>query len=172
MNNELHVIHTRTHDFRPLVTVRNFPGLDAEMTPEQLRLLAAALLTAAKECEARPTKGRHFTQSECRYSMEPNNTGGLKALPDPEEYSGWFGRIRAGIALSRQTLVDISHHLTQSTETSYEDCIRPLIGTIFVLESTESLLDELFTCTIPTDAMYEMTRKAAAFEKKNARKTK
>ena len=51
MDKKLQVILTQTHDGKPLATVRNFPGLDADMTPEQMRAMAAELETAATECE-------------------------------------------------------------------------------------------------------------------------
>lgn len=49
----LEVIHTVTHDGKPLAIVKNLPGLDAEMRPARLRQLAAALLAAADDCERR-----------------------------------------------------------------------------------------------------------------------
>ena len=72
MQNELHVLHTRTRDGKPLATVRNLPGLDADMTPAQMRALAHALLAAAKECELRAMDKRHFAQTQRRYHVTPN----------------------------------------------------------------------------------------------------
>ena len=56
--NALEVVLTATHDGKPLAIVKNLPGLDAEMRPERLRELAAALLAAADDCEPRPTTRR------------------------------------------------------------------------------------------------------------------
>lgn len=39
---------------KPLAVVQNFPGLYAEMTPEELRKMAEWLVDAAEECEERP----------------------------------------------------------------------------------------------------------------------
>jgi hypothetical protein len=47
----LHVKHTVTRHGAPLAVVSDLPGEGAELTPAQLRQLAAALLTAADECE-------------------------------------------------------------------------------------------------------------------------
>lgn len=47
----LRVILTRTAENKPLTVIRNFPGLDAEMTPDRMRELAAALIEAADDCE-------------------------------------------------------------------------------------------------------------------------
>lgn len=54
MDKHLDVLLTQTHDRKPLAQVRNLPGCDADMTPQQLRALAAVLCTAADECEAQP----------------------------------------------------------------------------------------------------------------------
>ncbi len=64
---DIEVVLTQTRDRRPLVTVRNLPGSDADLTPEQLRGLAAALLAAAAECERRPMDKRHFSRAVRRY---------------------------------------------------------------------------------------------------------
>lgn len=44
--------HTVDCRQQPLAVVADFPGLDAELTPAQLRALSAALAVAAHECEA------------------------------------------------------------------------------------------------------------------------
>lgn len=69
MDKTLKVTLTETADGRPLATVRNFPGLDADMTPGQLRAMAAALLAAADDCEARDLKRKHLTVVEKAYSL-------------------------------------------------------------------------------------------------------
>lgn len=50
----LRVSFTEDRHGRPLVIVRNFPGLDAEMSPALLRSLAEALAMVADECECGP----------------------------------------------------------------------------------------------------------------------
>lgn len=54
MVSELRVSFAEDRHGRPLVIVRNFPGIDAEMTPKQLRSLADALAMVADECECGP----------------------------------------------------------------------------------------------------------------------
>jgi len=51
---ELRVSFCEDRHGRPLVIVRNFPGLDAEMSPKQLRSLADALAMAADEAACGP----------------------------------------------------------------------------------------------------------------------
>lgn len=52
MDTHLAVTLTRSFDRRPLAVVHNLPGLDADLFPWQLRVLANALLQAADACEA------------------------------------------------------------------------------------------------------------------------
>ena len=49
--NTLHVKHTVTRDGKPLAVVDNLPGMFAELRPQQMRQLAAALVAAAVDCE-------------------------------------------------------------------------------------------------------------------------
>lgn len=72
MQKKLDVIHTQTYDRRPLATLRNLPGNDADMTPAQMRALAAALEAAASECEGRPMDRKHFLRTMKRYPLTPN----------------------------------------------------------------------------------------------------
>lgn len=53
MDKELQVILAQTYQRKPLAVVRNFPGLDAELTPAELRGLAGALTAVAEDCERR-----------------------------------------------------------------------------------------------------------------------
>jgi len=55
---ELRVSFAEDRHGRPLVIVRNFPGIDAEMTPKQLRSLADALYMAADDAEHGPVHRR------------------------------------------------------------------------------------------------------------------
>lgn len=52
MDMNLAVSFQRTYLNGPLAVVHNLPGSDAELRPEELRALAAALLAAADDCEA------------------------------------------------------------------------------------------------------------------------
>jgi len=63
MDTTLNVYHTITRHGAPLAVVKNFPGLDAELRPEQLRRLAQALMLAADECEQLATKERRITMT-------------------------------------------------------------------------------------------------------------
>lgn len=51
MSRTLNVKHTVTRHGAPLAVVDGMPGEGAELTPAQLRQLAAALQAAADECE-------------------------------------------------------------------------------------------------------------------------
>jgi hypothetical protein len=66
----LEVVLTQTLDRKPFAIVRNLPGLDAEMTPKQMRSLAFALALAAGDCEARPMGKRSFLTVPRSYSLE------------------------------------------------------------------------------------------------------
>lgn len=72
MDNRLDVLLTQTHDRKPLALVRNLPGGDADMTPQQLRALAAVLCAAADECEAQPMTPKRFSQRKREYLMASN----------------------------------------------------------------------------------------------------
>lgn len=67
MDNHLDVVLTQTHDRRPLAQVRNLPGCDADMTPQQLRALATVLCLAAEECEAQPMNPKRFSRRKREY---------------------------------------------------------------------------------------------------------
>ncbi len=69
MDKVLKVSHSQTRDGRPLATIRNFPGLDADLYPEQLRAMAAALLAAADDCTARKIDKKRFRQIERAYPL-------------------------------------------------------------------------------------------------------
>lgn len=70
MENHLNVVLTQTRDRKPLALVRNLPGCDADMTPQQLRALASVLCAAADECEAQPMNAKHFSQHKREYSLK------------------------------------------------------------------------------------------------------
>jgi hypothetical protein len=61
---------TRTHLGAPLATVEGLPGGCADLTPAQLRALAAALEKIATDCEARPASGRHWTPERRSYPVK------------------------------------------------------------------------------------------------------
>lgn len=58
MQSELTARHCLTHDRKPLAIVDGLPGGGAELQPNDLRALAAALLQAASDCEAHAAKHR------------------------------------------------------------------------------------------------------------------
>lgn len=69
MIKELVVTYTQTYHGQPLATVHNLPGGDADLTPAQMRGLAAALLAAADECETRPMGCRSFLRASREYPL-------------------------------------------------------------------------------------------------------
>lgn len=60
---------TRTFDGKPLAVVDNLPGGLAELRPDQLRALAAALQRIADDCEARPLKGKAWAPVRRAYPV-------------------------------------------------------------------------------------------------------
>ncbi len=69
MDAQLEVILTQTRNRTPLVTVNNLPDSHADLTPKQLRALAAVLCKAADEGEARPMDPKHFKQKRRLYDI-------------------------------------------------------------------------------------------------------
>jgi hypothetical protein len=65
----LHVKHTVTHLQTPLVWFCDLPGYDAELTPQQIRQLAAAMLRAADDCEALFEQTRRYGPVRRGYLM-------------------------------------------------------------------------------------------------------
>jgi hypothetical protein len=72
MDKRLDVLLTQTHDRKPLAMVRNLPGRDADMTPQQLRALAAVLCFAADDCEAQPMTTKRFSPRKREYLLASN----------------------------------------------------------------------------------------------------
>lgn len=70
IDNSLAVVLTRCRHFEPLATVRNLPGRDADLRPDELRSLAAALLRIADDCERRPTTGKNWQQGFAAYTLD------------------------------------------------------------------------------------------------------
>lgn len=66
----LHVKHTITRHGAPLAVVDRLPGDGAELTPAQLRQLAAALLAVADECEILHDTTRRHIPVRREYSVE------------------------------------------------------------------------------------------------------
>jgi hypothetical protein len=52
MNASLTVTHTKTFNGAPLAVVDGLPGGSADLTPDQMRAIAAALMRAADDCES------------------------------------------------------------------------------------------------------------------------
>lgn len=69
MENHLNVLLTQTRNRKPLAQVCNLPGDDADLTPQQLRTLAAALYSIADECEAQPMTAKHFSKHKRQYML-------------------------------------------------------------------------------------------------------
>ena len=69
METKLEVVLTQTFDGKPLVAVDNLPGLNADLTPPQMRALAAALCMAAEECEMQPMGRKHFRRKKRMYEI-------------------------------------------------------------------------------------------------------
>jgi hypothetical protein len=72
MDSKLEVVLSRTFDCKPLVTVNNFPGVHADLTPTQMRALAATLCRAAEECELQPMGHKHFKPKKRIYDVMVN----------------------------------------------------------------------------------------------------
>lgn len=82
MNAALHVVLTRTFKREPLAVVDGLPGGYAELTPGQLRTLAAVLVEIAADCEARPMSTTRPLPLRKEYSLArtctvPNALPGL-----------------------------------------------------------------------------------------------
>jgi hypothetical protein len=69
MNTELTAVLCRTGTNEPLATVDGLPGGGADLTPAQLRALAAALNQIAADAEARPVKDKRFMNARREYRL-------------------------------------------------------------------------------------------------------
>lgn len=70
MKKALKVKHGRTHDGKPLAVIDGLPGDMAELRPSELRALAAILLQAAGDCEARPVGQRTHQDQHTTYTVD------------------------------------------------------------------------------------------------------
>lgn len=59
---------TQTRDRKPLASVRNLPGDDADLTPAQLRVLAQTLCDIADASEALPMDTKRFTPRQIEFT--------------------------------------------------------------------------------------------------------
>lgn len=66
----LAVKHTATFKGEPLVVFSDLPGNGAELTPAQIRALAAALRTIADDCEAHARGVRRAIDRRQTYPVE------------------------------------------------------------------------------------------------------
>ena len=66
----LAVKHTATHKGDPLVVFSDLPGPDAELTPAQIRKLAAVLITIADDCESHARGVRRAIDRRQTYTVE------------------------------------------------------------------------------------------------------
>ena len=69
MNTSIRATLTRTHRGTPLAVLDDMPGEGAELTPAQLRALAAALTKIAADSEARPMTAKHFMPARREYAL-------------------------------------------------------------------------------------------------------
>jgi len=70
MGAALHAQLTRCRHELPLAVVDGLPGDGAELRPEQLRQMAAALLAIAADAELMPTKGKRFVPVRRCYPVD------------------------------------------------------------------------------------------------------
>lgn len=73
MNRTLTATLSRTFDRKPLAVVDGLPGDYAELTPGQLRALAAGLLRIADDAEGRPM-GSAYARAARRYELDAGQT--------------------------------------------------------------------------------------------------
>lgn len=89
-----------------------------------------------------------------------------------ELHRSHLDRIYAALGTSRQVLEDLQLKLGRIADIDYGDHVRPIIGTVFMLEAVEQLLDELYGAAIPADLTHKVTRQVAACKKKELSKKK
>lgn len=71
VKNILDVRFCRTYDHRPLAVVDGLPGGSAELVPDDLRLIAAALLRIADDCDLIPSGRRSvFHERKASYTIK------------------------------------------------------------------------------------------------------
>lgn len=71
MEKTLQVVLTQCRNKQPLALVRNLPGSDVEMRPEQMMALAKALLEAAGDAASAPMGVRTFSRQSREYDLTP-----------------------------------------------------------------------------------------------------
>ena len=59
----------QTHQRQPLAVVDGLPGGGAELTPRQLRALAAALVQIASDAETQPMTAKHYMRKSREYKL-------------------------------------------------------------------------------------------------------
>lgn len=69
MDKTLEVTLTQTRHREPLVVIESAVGNGSELTPPQLRRLAAALLQAAEAAEQRPMGQKAFRAIKAQYEI-------------------------------------------------------------------------------------------------------
>lgn len=69
MLKKLEVTLTRDRHNKPLVVVESAIGNGMEVSPDRLRALAAALVKAADDADAKPTTPRHFAPIKREYAL-------------------------------------------------------------------------------------------------------
>lgn len=81
-------------------------------------------------------------------------------------------RIYAALGTSRQTLENLQLELSRVADIDYKDHVRPIIGTVFMLEAIEELLDELYGTAIPADLARKVMQQTSTHNKKAPSKKK
>lgn len=69
MLKKLEVTLTRDRFNKPLVVIESSIGNGYEASPDHLRALAAALLKAADDADAKPTTSRYFMATKREYGL-------------------------------------------------------------------------------------------------------
>lgn len=95
MNKKLIAVLCQTHDKKPLASIDGMPGaISADLTPTQLRALAATLVRIADDAEARPMGPRTYRRCQREYVLTPEPNG-TSAQPERgrQYYDRTTGRV-------------------------------------------------------------------------------
>jgi hypothetical protein len=76
LNTTITATLTQTRDRKPLTSIRNLPGGDAELTPAELRALAQTLCEIADASDALPMNSKRFTPRQKEFSITEQPTMG------------------------------------------------------------------------------------------------
>ena len=76
MDRTLTAVLCQTHDRKPLAHIDGLPGGGADLRPEELRALAAALLRIADAAESRPMGARTYRREKREYVVATEDKEG------------------------------------------------------------------------------------------------